>query len=394
MRHLAVIDAAAALLATVLVATAVTQAAPTRVAPAGLPLAPAWTHEFTGTAPVSAAVSDGGWLVAGFLERLDIFSIRTGESAGSLPLPAARLACNATLCIAGDDGSVRAIDMSRKTVRWQKLSPGALAFAPVLRAGWVFLTTTDGRVVAVREADGEAQWTYAATAPLTGPPSVDGDRIAVATADSAVSLLDLRTGRVLWTAPPVTGRPGAPRLGGGIVYVGTESRDLQILRAADGRVLPPQRTGATVVGAPALDEKRVYTVGQDGVLRAFDRGTGALRWYADLPTRPANAGPIADQGLVFVALRSGAFQVFLADGDGKRPAAVIKAPGLGDNPVLLQLAPIVAGTGPSTTLVTITVNVGDDSKWSASVTALAPVLPVTPQPAVVPGFSLTLTAIR
>lgn len=395
MRHLAAILALATALVVVGVTTTVTVAAPARVVPTALPFAPAWTHEYQGTPPVAAALSDGGWLVAGFTDHLEFISLATGVLSGSLPLPATRLECDRAVCVVADDTTIRAIDIATRTVRWQKPFAGALAFPPALRSGWIFLTGKDGRVTALRDNDGTDVWKFSARAPLTGPASIDGDRIAIATADAAVTLLDLRTGRALWTTPIETGMPGTPRLGGGDVYVGTEDRDLVILNAANGRVTALQRTGAKIVGAPALDEHLIYTVGQDGVIRAFERGNGALKWYNDLPTRPASIGPVTSPGLVTVALRDGSFQVMLGDGDGKKPAALIAPPGPVDNPPTLPVAPMAAGTGPALRLATISVAVGDTSKWSATVTAAAAGLPVSTQlPALIPGLALQLTAPR
>lgn len=389
MRHLAVIVSLA--LASGHIAIS---AATTRVAPAALPFAISWTKEYVGTPPLAAAVSDAGWLVAGFSDHLEIIALENGDRVGNLPLPSARLACDATLCLAGDDAMMRAIDLASRTVRWQKPSPGPLAFAPTLRSGWVFLTTTAGVVSARRDTDGTDVWTYAADGPLSGPPSVDGDRIALSTTRDTVVVLDVRTGRPVWTQPIFSGHPGAPRIGGGVVYLGTENRDLLFLDAATGRPSAPQRLGAAIVGAPALDEHLVYTAGQDGVLRAFDRGNRSLKWYANLPTRPSATGPVAGDNLVTVALRNGSFQAFLADGDGKRAAAAIAAPGVSDNTVLLQVPPIIAGTGRATRLVTISVNFGDASKWSATVMSGGATLPVSPVPASVSGLGLTLTPPR
>lgn len=395
VRYLAIIDAAAGIAVAVVVACVITAAAPARVVPAGLPLASAWSRDYPGTAPVSAAASDGGWLVAGFVDHLEIVSIDTGEPLGSLPLPAVHLACNASICVAGDNTTTRAVDLARKTVRWQQPTPGPLAFAPTLRSGWVFLTTTDGHIAALRDTDGVKLWTFAAPAALTGPPSVDGDRIAIATANAAITLLDLRTGRVVWTTPlAASDVPGAPRLGGGMIYVGTENRELLFIDADDGHVKDIQRSGATIVGAPALDEHLVYTVSQDGVLRGFHRSSGALQWHADLPTRPANSGPVAEQNLTTVALRSGAFHVFLSDANGNAPAAIIPPPGVADSTVLLLVPPIIAGAGSTTRLITISVSVGDYSKWTAAVTTAVSRMPLSALPTWIPGLPLTLTAPR
>lgn len=367
-------------------------AAPARVVPTALPFAFLWTREYPGTPPITAAVSDGGWLVAGFADHLEMVSLATGEPVGTLPLPAPRLDCDAVICVVADDDFVRAVELTKRTVRWQKAAPGPLAFAPTLRSGWVFLTTKDGHIAALRDTDGVEVWRFDAKSPLTGPVSIDGDRMAIATADATLTMLDLRTGRAIRRTEIFSGTPGSPRLGGGVVYLGTENRDLLFIDATSGKPTgAPQRPGATVVGAPALDEHLIYTIGQDGVLNAFERGNGALKWHAELPTRPALVGPIVTDHLVIVGLRTGAFQIFLADGDGKKPAASIAAPGTADNPFRLQVPPMVAGSGRATRLVTVSVDVGDSSKWSAAVTAAAAKLPISDLPATIPGLALKLT---
>ncbi len=391
VRHLAVIAGLAAAIAVSTIADSPALAARPRVAPPALPFGADWTHDFEGAPPVTAAVSEAGLLIVGFANKLDAISLATGQAEWSLPVPASRLACDATSCVAGDNVTVRGIDLAGKTVRWQKPSPGPLAFAPVLRSGWVFLTATDGRVIALHDTDGATLWTFVADGALTGPPSADGDRLAVATARSTVSLLNLTTGRALWTSRPLAALPGAPRLGGGMVYVGTEDRKLAFIDAGTGTLKFSVRTGGTVMGAPALDDRFVYGAGQDGVLRAFDRGSGALRWYADLPTRPASVGPVTDGGLTIIALGNGAFQAYLATGDGKTSAAVIAPPGAGDSTVLLPTPPMIVGAGASMRLVTLSSSVGDDSKWSAAVTRAAAGLTLSALPATIPGLALTLT---
>ena len=373
-----------------------TVAAPARIQPTALPFTLGWTRDYQGTPPVTAAVSDSGWLVAGFADRVEFISLTTGLPAGSLPLPAPHLGCDPTSCVLANDTTVRSVNVATRSVRWQKSTQGPLAFAPTLRSGWVFLSTNDGKtaskIVALRDTDGGEVWSYSSTARLTGPIAVDGDRMAIATADWSITMLDLRTGKTVWTTPIFSGLPGTPRLGGGVVYVGTETRELLFLDAANGRITDTHHPGAVVVGAPALDEHLIYTGGQDGVLNAFDRGTGAVQWRANLPTRPADMGPVTGPNLVMIALRNGAVQAYLADGDGKKTAATLAAPGPGDNTIQLRVPPMIVGSGPSTRIVTISVAVGDSAKWSATVLTGGNRLPVTNvPPPVIPGLALKLS---
>ena len=166
--------------------------------------------------------------------------------------------------------------------------------------------------------------------------------------------------------------------------VGTDNGRLVILDDRDGRFRFEARTGANVTGAPALDEELIYTAGQDGVLRAFDRGNGAQRWYANLATR-ASDGPFVDGDLVFVPLRTGAIDVHLNSG---KPAVQLAAPG---PDVRVPLPPLVAGHGATLSIVTVSYELADSVKWSMTrYAAAAPIAP-TATPALIPGLALTLT---
>ena len=202
VRHLAVIISAALLS----VGAADFHAATPPVSPSALPLSAAWTREFAGAPPTTAAVAGSGWIVAGFPDHIEFIALDSGERVGSLPVPGTHLACGPTLCVAGDDSLIRAVDVAARTVRWQRPAPAALAATPVLRNGWVFLVTADGHVAALRETDGSTVWTHAAGAALTGPVSVDGDRVALATAQGDVQVIDVAAGRVIWTRAIEGGR--------------------------------------------------------------------------------------------------------------------------------------------------------------------------------------------
>jgi hypothetical protein len=56
--------------------------------------------------------------------------------------------------------------------------------------------------------------------------------------------------------------------------------------ARDGRVDWRWRTGADVIGKPIADERYVYFVALDNVLRAMNLVTGGQQWMRPLPIRP------------------------------------------------------------------------------------------------------------
>ena len=57
--------------------------------------------------------------------------------------------------------------------------------------------------------------------------------------------------------------------------------------AEDGRVDWRWRTGGDVIGRPMADDRHVYFVAPDNVLRAMNLVTGGQQWMRPLPLRPA-----------------------------------------------------------------------------------------------------------
>jgi outer membrane protein assembly factor BamB len=346
-----------------------------------LPLTKTWAQTMDGPAPLAAAAAPA-YFVAGWADHLEVFLLESGAKAWSLPIPSAHVACDELFCVVAVDTAVRGIDLARRAVRWQQTLERPLSATPTLRSGWVLLAAANGVVSALQATDGKKVWSFDAGAALSGPASINGNQVAIATVSARVSLLNLMNGQPVWSVT-LERQPGAPRLGGGSVMVGIEGGHLVILDDADGRARFQTRTGGNVTGAPALDEKHIYEVGQDGVLRAFDRGNGSQRWYGNLATR-ASDGPLVDGDLVLVPLRTGAVDVRLNDG---KAAAQLPAP----TTDRLRMAPIIAGGGSSLSVLTVSYNLADTSKWTLIRYAAAAPLALTARPAKIPGFALTLT---
>ncbi len=67
---------------------------------------------------------------------------------------------------------------------------------------------------------------------------------------------------------------------------------------------PTQGTLGATPGEAAVGRKGIYVASGNGVLTCIDRTTGRERWRCDLGS-PAIGGVVADNGMIFVALRSG-----------------------------------------------------------------------------------------
>ena len=88
------------------------------------------------------------------------------------------------------------------------------------------------------------------------------------------------------------------------------------LAAKDGKVIWRWKTGADVIGTPAIDAKRIYFVSLDNVLRALDRDSGSVRWQKPLPMRPAT-GPLLTGWTIVVAGSAAELHAFSSEFNGQ-----------------------------------------------------------------------------
>jgi outer membrane protein assembly factor BamB len=222
--------------------------------------------------------------------QLMALSLETGKLAWSVecPMTAPPVAGDASV-FSGRDGRVEARAQLDGQLRWQTTVEGKID-SLYWDTGWLIATTDKNAVLAIRAADGEVLWHRDLGAGLQAAPAPAADRLYLPVKNGALMALDLKTGEPVWTVQldqPVSGILAlADRL-----YVGSLDKKFYCLSARKGRVEWSWRTGAAVVGVPAIDTKRVYFVSLDNVLRALDRNNGSMQWARSMPTRPS-AGPL------------------------------------------------------------------------------------------------------
>jgi outer membrane protein assembly factor BamB len=176
------------------------------------------------------------------------------------------------------------------SAQWQLPLGDPLAVPLVWANGWLIAATRAGRILAFRASDGHLIWQRDLGSPAHARPAVDADRVYVPTDDHRVVALRVDTGEPAWEH----------RLGGSAndilplgnrLYVGSTDNFFYCLNTRDGMVEWRWRTGADVIGLPAVDERTVYFVSLDNVLRGLDRSSGGQRWKRPLPLRPTT-GPV------------------------------------------------------------------------------------------------------
>jgi outer membrane protein assembly factor BamB len=185
------------------------------------------------------------------------------------------------------------------SIAWELPSPGALAVPPVWDNGWLVLATRTGEVLALRAIDGQLVWRRSLGSPAHAAPSLAADRVYVPVDDGRIVALQVATGDVVWER-----RLGGPATGllaqDDRLFAGSNDNYFYALRADTGVVAWRWRTGADVVGVPVVDERHVYFVSLDNVLRALSRRSGVQQWVRPLPIRPTR-GPLRVGGTLVVS---------------------------------------------------------------------------------------------
>jgi outer membrane protein assembly factor BamB len=261
--------------------------------------------------------------------------------------------------------------------QWQLPLGNPLAVPLVWANGWLVAATRAGRVLAFRASDGYLVWQRDLGSPAHARPAVAGDRVYVPTDDHRVVALRVDTGELVWEH----------RLGGSAneilpledrLYVGSTDNFFYCLNTRDGMVNWRWRTGADVIGLPAVDEHTVYFVSLDNVLRGLDRNSGGQRWKRPLPLRPTS-GPVKAAGSLIVTGIAPTLWVF-ATGDGAPTGELATAGEVAAPPYLFEDP---QAFGP--VIVVVTRDVATGATVTAMARSLKPnISPFVPLPNPVP----------
>lgn len=303
------------------------------------------------------------------------------------------------------DGVVHAFDAATGSPQWtHKVTAsndgGNAVFGGGVAAdaGRVYATNGAGDVEALSASDGSSVWKVRPAGPLRGAPTLANGNVYVMTQDNQIYALSQTNGKVNWTETGSVGKASifgvaAPAAAQATVIAGYSTGELVSYRFENGQNLWADALSRTSIATsvstltdidadPVIDNGRVYAVGQGGRMAAYElvtgqriwelniasistpavsgewvfvltndakimavaRGSGRIRWIADLPAfrNPEKkkdairwTGPVLAGGRLVVANSEGQImQIALADG-AMTPLASVKAP--------ISLPPIVAG---------------------------------------------------
>jgi len=142
-------------------------------------------------------------------------------------------------------------------------------------------------------------------------PNVNGGVVTVASSDGTVVAIEAASGRSVWRANVGAKLSAGVGSDGKVAAVVTRGGDLVALEA--GQVKWKRALGARVATAPLVAGGRVFVLGVDRAVQAFDAADGAKLWQVQRPGDPLT---LAQEGVI------AAFKDTLVVGQGPRMAGV------------------------------------------------------------------------
>jgi outer membrane protein assembly factor BamB len=205
---------------------------------------------------------------------------------------------------------LKALHVADGSVAWQMPFSETLAVPPVWDNGWLIVASDRGEIGALRATDGQLIWRRDLKSPAHARPALAADRVYIPTSDNRIVALRVETGEPVWERR-LGGAPNDILALNDRIYAGSQDNFFYCVMAADGRVDWRWRTGGDVIGVPIADERDVYFVALDNVLRALNLVSGGQRWMRPLPVRPA-WGPVLAGSTIVVAGQSAMLHAFNA----------------------------------------------------------------------------------
>jgi eukaryotic-like serine/threonine-protein kinase len=265
-----------------------------------------------------APVVSDGYVYAGSADGLSAFDADTGEvrwrrklSIDSSPA-VVEAAADGVLYVGGSHLArygVTAYAAGTGTALWTFYTGFTVPASPVVVDGVVYVRSVDGYMYALDAATGHRIWARQVSeffsSESESSPAVAGGKVYIGVG-GGIEALDATSGDLIWqSACGGSSSEPSPAVVDGVVYVGalTQSFNEGVLCAFDagtGEVLwsyEPHQLGVPEV---AVDRGVVYVVVNDVVL-ALDAGTGTEIWTREPGVVPGAAPPALANGVLYVA---------------------------------------------------------------------------------------------
>lgn len=228
------------------------------------------------------------------------------------------------------DARVMALDADSGEILWEAETTSEVLAPPVYSRGRVIIQTVDGKLASLDADNGERQWIYESSVPAlslrgTSTPQVRDNSVIAGFGNGSVVAVALDNGTLRWeqrVAVP-TGRSEIERLvdiDGELLVVNNNlivpsyQGYLAAINLETGQVT--WRVSESTVHGPASGFGNLYTVNQDGTVRAWRLGEEEAVWENDALARRGLSAPATFNNYLVVGDFDGYLHL-LAQSDGR-----------------------------------------------------------------------------
>jgi outer membrane protein assembly factor BamB len=270
-----------------------------------------WSVPITGPLVNTMPALDGERLfVADGRGNVGVYVAATGAKgwAQTLPRPATSPAIADGVLVLGAGDGIHALDAETGAERWYVKTEKAVASAPAIVAGQVFVGLPDGTMAAIDLQSGAVRWRTPVSGPISRAVSF-GDGLAFAGGEGgAFAAVRVADGSVVWRVPLGAGDLASSAFRDGVVYTasGLDSTASHVLFALDAATGSErwhfESPGGDSLFVGAVGPDLVYAVGLDGYVYAVR--DGAMIWSFDAEAPIGSVASLAG-GLLYVSVSDG-----------------------------------------------------------------------------------------
>ncbi|WCT72831.1 PQQ-binding-like beta-propeller repeat protein [Sphingomonas naphthae] len=226
-------------------------------------------------------------------------------------------------------GNVVALDAKTGAETWKVKPGGPMRGAPAIGAGNVYALSQDGQLFALNPANGEQVWSAAATLTQahvfgSAAPAIAQGTVVAGFASGELSAYRYENGRAVWqdalsptsisiSVSTLSDITASPVIDQGHVYAIGQGGRMVAMDLVSGQRLWELNVGG--VSTPWVAGEWVFVVTDQAQVLCIAKGTGKVRWIADLPhykNESKKTNPIGWYGPVLAGGR-----LLLTSTDGK-----------------------------------------------------------------------------
>lgn len=213
-------------------------------------------------------------------------------------------------------GAVTALDRKTGAVQWQTETTDCILTAPTVVDGTAYVGCHDQTVYSIDVDSGEIKWSYETLGDVFSPPAVVNDTVYVGSGEY-IYAIDADEGTREWwfetndhdlfDGPPGTGTRNAIAVSNGTAYVGSGDGLLYAIDATTGIVdwhFQPTKVNTTsgspsITSSPAVADGDVYFATSGDELYSVSADSGSEQWSVDVP-RSGDARPIVTDEMLYL----------------------------------------------------------------------------------------------